>query len=225
MVLATAVLVVGDYVGVLEDPLNLKENFAQRPYLSGALLLGIEEAGIPLPAPGDLIIMYSAHSVHRKAPALVGVWIALTGAVALGSTLLFFVARRAGHRLVRGRIGHALHLDPDRVRRIHGWLERWGFWTVVGGRLLPGGRVAITVVAASFDVPYPIFVAGVVTSCAVWITLFMVVGVLLGPKADEFARAHRTASVGIPLAFGLAFLAYLGFRLVKISRSPAGKPQ
>jgi membrane-associated protein len=184
---------------------------------TGAGLLLIEEAGVPLPLPGDVIVMYMAHSSGPNEFALAGAFIALEVAVLLGSTFLYLVARRYGRRLAEGHVGEALHLNPKRLATAERWLRRWGFWAVFFGRHIPGGRVAMTVVGGSLGLALPTFVLAVGLSTAIWLGFWMAVGLALGPKVQQLAGAHRTSSYLIPAGFAVLFFGYLAFRLVRVT--------
>jgi membrane protein DedA with SNARE-associated domain len=137
-------------------------------------------------------------------------------AVVSGSSLLYLVGRRWGRRIVHGRVGVALHMTPERLEKTEGFFHKWGFWTILVGRHVPGGRVPLSVAAGIFDVRYPVFLVSVAISSAIWIGIFMVAGVKLGPKVEEMMHAHRTTSVLAPIVVVLALTGYLVFRLITV---------
>jgi hypothetical protein len=61
-------------------------------------LLYREESGVPLPAPGDVFVMYVVAHVPRQVGSWVVAWLGFIGVVVLGATNLFFVSRRFGMR-------------------------------------------------------------------------------------------------------------------------------
>lgn len=196
-------------------PSWLLEQGASRPYIGSTGLLAMEEAGIPLPLPGDLVVMFAAHRAARTIPVLVLVWLLLMAATLIGSALLFGIARRWGRGLSEGRVGRALHLNPERLAKVESWFERRGLWVVLLGRFVPGARVPITVAAATFGLSLRVFMVAVAASAAVWLLIFMALGLTLGPKVDELVRGHRTSSLIVPAIVAAAFFGYLGFRLVR----------
>jgi membrane-associated protein len=210
LVLVADLLGIGSWQQLLES--------LKRPQLSGIGMLTVEEMGVPVPVPGDLIIMFLAHSVGLHLVQLGTTWFGLVVGVTAGASVLFLVARRWGNRLAHGHLGAALHLTPERLERTEAWFQRWGFWTIVFGRLIPGGRVPVTASSGIFGVRYPVFLGGLVISSVIWITGFMIVGLILGPKAEELVGAHRTISY-VVMALGGAFaLAYIAFRLITHKR-------
>ncbi|HUY74788.1 MAG TPA: VTT domain-containing protein [Candidatus Dormibacteraeota bacterium] len=160
-------------------------------YLASYGLLYIEESGIPLPAPGDIFVMYVGAHVPRNLASWLIAWLGLVGVVVLGATNLFYISRRFGGRLVEGRFAHLIHLSPERWDRAERWFERYGAIAIIFGRHIPGFRVPITVAAGVFRVGYPVFAASVAVSTAIWAGVVMVIGVNFGPRLEAFLRLHR----------------------------------
>jgi len=141
------------------------------------ILLTLEEAGIWLPLPGDLFILYFGSRVaHANNPlrAALPVLIVITVAVLCGSLLLYLLTRR-----LRGavrRLGRLIHLNERRLAQMEGWLGRHGPLMVIPGRLIPGLRIPTTVVAGLFDVPLSRFVPAVAVAAVLWGTFYLVLG-------------------------------------------------
>lgn len=196
VLVVTVLEAVGDYFNISLDAAALAQTFL-RPEALGVGLVTIEEAGLPLPISGDLLIMYSAARVERNPTVWLILGLAFEVAVLVGSSILYAISRRWGTRLLYGAPGRALHLTPERIKRLEGWFKRWGIWTVIFGRYVPGFRVAVTVVAASFQLSYRVFITGVAISASVWITVFMALGLLVGPKAAQLLGTHQNSSLTI----------------------------
>src|SRR6266852_7209726 len=130
-------------------------------YVGSYGLLYIEESGIPLPAPGDVFVMYVGAHVPRNLVAWVVAWLGLIGVVVLGATNLFFISTRYGRRLAEGRFAEVVHLSPERLERAERWFKRYGVVAIIFGRHIPGFRVPITVAAGALKERYPGFVASV----------------------------------------------------------------
>lgn len=214
---ALAVVLVGtvleaamDYFEISLDAGTLAQTFVQSPQAVGVVLVAVEESGLPLPISGDLLIMYSTSGAASNPAAWLLLAVAFEVAVLLGSSLLYFIARRWGTSLLFGAPGKALHLTPERIKRVEGWFKRWGIWAVIFGRYIPGFRVAVTVVAASFELGYRVFIAGVAISAAVWISAFIALGLLVGPRAEQLLSAHQVSSytiLGVAAVVGILYIA------------------
>lgn len=179
------------------------------PQVLSVGLVAVEEAGVPLPISGDLIIAYAASRAGPNPSAWLVLGVGFEVAVLVGSTFLFSISRRWGPRLLRGAPGEVLHLTPERLERVEGWFERWGVWAVIFGRQVPGFRVALTVVAASFGVKYPQFIISVAVAAAIWITMFTALGLLVGPQVERLLSAHQSTSLLILGGVVLAAFIYV----------------
>jgi membrane protein DedA with SNARE-associated domain len=180
-------------------------------------LLFAEESGVPMPMPGDVFVMYVGHhTVHSVLTWLVG-WLGLISVVVLGASILYLISQRWGRAIVEHRLSNLLHLTPERIDNAERWFGRWGVWTLLFGRHIPGLRVPLTVAAGIFRVRYRVFVASVAISTAVWAGFFMTMGAMFGGRIGHLLRIHREGYVILPAVIVLAFFAYLLFLLRRTS--------
>lgn len=196
-ILITAAIVVsailqGDVPDVVEWGTFWVRHILHRyTYLASYGLLYIEESGIPLPAPGDVFVMYVGAHVPRNLASWVTAWLGLIGVVVLGATNLFFISRKFGRRLAESRYAEAVHLSPARLQKAEDWFKRYGVVAIIFGRHIPGFRVPITVAAGALKVSYPVFAASVAVSTAIWAGVVMAIGVNFGPRMEAFLNVHR----------------------------------
>jgi membrane protein DedA with SNARE-associated domain len=160
-------------------------------YLASYGLLYIEESGLPLPAPGDVFVMYVGAHVPRNLPSWIAAWLGLIGVVVLGATNLFFISKRVGRRLAEGRFAEVVHLSPERLLRAERWFQRYGVVAIIFGRHIPGFRIPITVAAGALKVKYRVFAASVAVSTAMWAGVVIIIGINFGPRMEAFLRVHR----------------------------------
>lgn len=156
--------------------------------LSGDLLVAaicglifIEEIGIPVPfAPGDLLLLIAGIAIASDnvdpLPMLAGV----AGATILGALLgreTFALVGRPALLKAAGALGfrHA-------VERATETLRRGGARAVFVGRLTPGLRITTTQVAGVSKIPRLTFLAGLVPSVAVYMAVFIGLGVFAGDQ-------------------------------------------
>ena len=168
-------------------------------------LLYVEESGIPLPVPGDVYVTYLGHKAAGSWLKLLGSWVAVIAVVTAGSTNLYVLSRRYGHRLVLHPWARALHVDERQVARAERAFRRWGIWAVIFGRHIPGFRVPLTVVAGILEFPYRLFVPSVMVSTAIWAAVFLLLGETIGRQAARFLAGHAWAyAAGTVLVIVLA---------------------
>ena len=84
--------------------------------LAACLLLFVEEAGVPIPVPGDVAMILVGAQARQGRFALWQAVAALEAATVAGGALLFAAARWAGRPLI-ARYGRLLRLTPERLDR------------------------------------------------------------------------------------------------------------
>ncbi len=168
-------------------------------------LLLLEEAGVPLPLPGDtLIVFVGVRSRSGQANAALAILL-VAAAATLGSSALYWLARRGG-RPALARYGRFLHLHEERVDRMEARFRRWGPWAIVLGRLIPGLRTPTSVMAGLFGVPYRVFAPCTALSALLWTLFYFYLGALFEPQWRAMVTVITgdvDASVGIALVLGL----------------------
>ena len=168
-------------------------------------LLLLEEAGVPLPVPGDTLIEFvGVRSRSGQANAALAILL-VAAAATLGSSALYWLARRGG-RPALARYGRFLHLHEERVDRMEARFRRWGPWAIVLGRLIPGLRTPTSVMAGLFGVPYRVFAPCTALSALLWTLFYFYLGALFEPQWRAMVTVITgdvDASVGIALVLGL----------------------
>jgi membrane protein DedA with SNARE-associated domain len=213
-ILVSAILQ-GDVPDVVASGTTWIRHFLHRyTYLASYGLLYIEESGIPLPAPGDVFVMYVGAHVPRNPASWIVAWLGLVGVVVLGATNLFFISRKFGRRLAESRYAEAIHLSPERLLQAEEWFQRYGVVAIIFGRHIPGFRVPITVAAGALKVGYTKFAASVAVSTAIWAGVVMFIGVRFGPGMERFLNLHRV-TYWLWAAVVLVMIAVIVYRIQK----------
>jgi membrane protein DedA with SNARE-associated domain len=183
---------------------------AAHQYVTLFLTISVEEAGIPLPVPGDLIIAYYGWRAAFDPVETVKVILICALASTVGTQVPYWLSRRFG-LTVTERLVFLLDLDKDKVQQLLGWVDRHGFRAVLLARLIPGLRVAVAVVAGTARVPPFAFASGVFVAAAIYWTGWVLLGAILGPHVvDALSPAYlRVIAVSIPVVFVGLFLVRL----------------
>lgn len=177
----------GDLLGNLSDWFGTMID--QYGVLGAIGLLFVEEAGIPIPLPGDVMVMYTGYQVGQETIEFWQALVVCVLAVAGGSSILYGIARRFGTGLI-ARYGRYVHCPPERIEAVRPIMTRWGVLAVIFGRHIPGMRIPITVLAGMLGFPYPLFLTGVAISTAIWAGFFLAVGIRLGPAVETLTHPH-----------------------------------
>jgi membrane protein DedA with SNARE-associated domain len=135
----------------------------------------IKAAGVPIPIPGDVILLATA---ARAAEGKVLLWVAfgaLLVALVAGGVVQFLLARGPARRLV-GRYGHRLGLTEDRLDRVAASVKRGGLLGIGLGVLTPGVRSAVIPACGLTRIPLGIFLPGLALGSAIDLGLHFAIG-------------------------------------------------
>lgn len=176
--------------------------------LLAPLLLFIEEAGIPLPLPGDIVIAYLGYRVARRQITYLSAFLLIMVLVLCGASILYFVANRWGQKVVM-YFGKYVHLDKKKLKEVENWFKKYGMWVIIFGRHVPIFRVPITFFSGMSGIPYPKFILSTFISAFFWIIFYLWLGQAYGRRVIVLMRAnHLTVSfisIGIIIILGLLY--------------------
>jgi membrane protein DedA with SNARE-associated domain len=172
------------------------------------LMLGI----LGLPVPDETLLMFTGYLVYkaelRFIPALMS---AFLGSIC-GVTVSYMLGRTLGLYLVQ-RFGHFLHLDAERLERVHAWYDRKGKYLLLFGYFIPGVRHLGAYVAGSSKLPITIFARFAYTGGFLWTGMLITLGYFLG---DEWYRMsddiHRYLIIGASLVVLCLLVGFLFIR-------------
>jgi membrane protein DedA with SNARE-associated domain len=149
------------------------------PVLAIAGLILVKEAGVPIPVPGDLVVIGAGVAANRgDLDPVVGLLAIVLASIAGGIVqyvLLRTVARPLLLRLL-GRLGSVERIDRQTER-----LRRGGARSVAFARSTPGVRIVAIAASALAGVPAGAFLLGLATGNALFIGAHFGLGYLIGP--------------------------------------------
>ena len=126
-------------------------------YIAIFLAVLLEELGIPMPIPTDLLIIFAGVKGNRNVPDLALWFVLLNIASAIGASGLYLIVRRGGRPLI-DRYGRYVHLGPKQIERAERLLARGGWWSIAIGRAIPGLRYLAVISCGLLQVPFLRFV-------------------------------------------------------------------
>ena len=189
---------------------------AQHGVLSAFVYLAIEESGVPIPVPGDFLMLALGARAREGTIALWQVIAALQGGTMLGSSLLYLLARRGGRGVVE-RYGPIIGIGPAQLDRAEKQLQRHTAIAVVLGRLLPGLRVLTAIACGVFRVPYRVFLPAMALGSLIYILGYTLLGYFAGAAVlGLFEALHLPLGLlgsGGPLLLLLAVLVLIRRKL------------
>jgi membrane protein DedA with SNARE-associated domain len=189
------------------------------PILAIAGLILVKEAGVPIPVPGDLVVLGAGVAANQgeldPLVALVAIVLASIAGGIVQYGLLRSVARPALLRLL-GRFGSTERVDRQTER-----LRRGGARSVALARSTPGVRIVAIAASALAGIPAIAFVTGLSLGNALFIGAHFALGYLVGePIVAAVGGALGPLAIG---AVGLALLGALGWLILarRRGRRPA----
>jgi membrane protein DedA with SNARE-associated domain len=183
-----------------------------------AILIAVflEELGLPMPIPTDLLIVFAGVKVAGAAGAFVRWFLLLNIASVAGASGLYLIVRRGGRPLIE-RYGRYVHLGPQQIERAERLLGRGGWWSIAIGRAIPGLRYLTVIACGLFKVPFLRFVTAHTVGSSVYIAVFLALGSFFGPRVVEYLHLPElqlrliwllVLALGLPIL--LAWLCYRG---------------
>ena len=205
---------------VIRDAIRILFNaLLAHQYFVLFFVVAIEEAGIPLPAPTDVIVAFYGYRARGDVPELAQVILVCALASTLGTLVPYFLARRFGPRVAH-RLATWIDVDPAEVDRWTERIHRRGFVAVLVGRLVPGARVIMSLIAGTAEVPVYQFSPAVFVAASIYWTFWVTIGATIGPTFRRLAGPYITyVLIGLPLVV----ITYFVYRHLRARRRWAAR--
>ena len=98
-------------------------------------------------------------------------------------------------------MGKFLFIEQSDITRAEHLFKKYGIWTILIGRHIPGMRIPLTIFAGISGMSYRAFISATLTSTVLWIALFLQVGHRYG---KDFARIiHHSVTTSILLVISI----------------------
>ncbi|HET7262970.1 MAG TPA: VTT domain-containing protein [Casimicrobiaceae bacterium] len=146
-----------------------------------ALNVFLQQAGLPIPAVPTMVV---AGALAMSGHFDLGLAFAAAVAASLVADLgWFWAGRRYGYRVLR--LLCRISLSPDTcVRQTEGIFERWGFFSVLVSKFIPGFSTVAPPIAGALHMKTGAFVVASLGSAALWAGIAMAVGALFTRQVD-----------------------------------------
>jgi membrane protein DedA with SNARE-associated domain len=144
------------------------------------VIILLKEIGVPVPIPGDLLMLVAG---ARAALGFLPLW-----AVLLAATVAGFVGALVQYGLARGpgrgflyRFGRYVGLTPARLDRATASVKGHGWAAVALARALPGVRVGSVAACGLAAVPLSTFLTGLFAGTVLFVGFHTLLGYAAGP--------------------------------------------
>ncbi len=176
----------------------------------------------PVPVlPSETILMSAtaAASGVGDVRGIVGLFAAALVGSVIGDLFVFGLGRSSTRFLPA-----AAHAEHGLTHWVRANLHRRPVVTLVGARLLPGGRLVSTAAAGRVGLPMRRFAAGSLVSSAVWTVYMLGIGMLLGPIVGNDPLLSLAAGVvmAVVTAGGFALVSRLRARRRRAAAAAPG---
>jgi len=184
--------------------------------LAPLLLLLVEEMGIPLIIPGDAIVGYVGYGLNKHhSVTFIEAFILALMAVLVGSSILFFISKKWGKQVIN-KFGKYIFVKQRHIDNMEKQFKKYGIWTVIFGRHIPGMRIPITIFAASSGMKYLTFIGCTFLSTVLWIIFYLKVGSAFGSDIQSLFRKDAVITILVVVSIILVSLSlhFVGTRKI-----------
>ena len=184
-------------------------------------LILIKELGVPLPMPGDLLIVGAGAYLTTDLAAAGLALAAILIAGYIGASVQFFLFGTALRRPMLAALDR-LGIGTARLDGLSDRFRSAGVKAVALTRMTPGVRIAVVPAAALAAIPYTMFLPGIVVGNGVFVTAHFAAGFVLGAYARDVIQ--RVSDPKVVTVFVLIVLAVIGLSVLLRRRSSPAKP-
>jgi len=160
----------------------LRKYFAEYGYWTIAVILLLENAGIPLPGETTLLFAaFLAFSEHRL--TLWGIIIVGVIACTIGDNVGYWIGYKGGRPLL-DRQRRIFRISQEHLQRGERFFARYGTFTVLFARFVFGMRIIAAPLAGVLKMPWKKFVLFNFLGAVLWVTAIASLGYVFGSRWD-----------------------------------------
>jgi membrane protein DedA with SNARE-associated domain len=181
----------------------LRAYLAQYGYWAVAIVLLLENAGVPVPGETVLLLAsFLAYSERRL--SLPYIIMAGICASTVGDNLGFLLGNYGGRALLQ-RYGKTLAIRPATIARGERLFQRYGAATILFARFIAGVRIVAGPLAGILRMDWRRFALFNFFGAVLWVTVISGAGYLFGKHWDELVRIVGRADLAIVIGVLIAF--------------------
>jgi membrane protein DedA with SNARE-associated domain len=170
------------------------------------IVMFVKSIGVPIPIPGDVIILATAVRAAEGKLILWQAFLAILLALVLGGIIQFILVRGPGRSLLY-RFGRYIGLTPGRLDAAAARVKKGGVFGLSVAILVPGVRSAAIAASGLSNFSLSTFVPGIVLGSALFLCLHFFLG-FLGGTLLALAGHSLLSPVAIIVALLLLVIVY-----------------
>src|SRR4051812_17682011 len=187
------------------------------PALGLVGLLFVKEIGVPIPVPGDLLVIGAGVAAAASGTGALVLLAGILIAGYVGGTLQFLFVRGAFPSALL-RLLRRAGIPEARIETLAGWLRKRGAVGVATARATPAVRIGAIAASGLAGLALPPFLAGLVIGNGLFVTAHFALGVIVGPAAVAAVSSASGPLVALVALAVLAALGYAGWKWLQASR-------
>lgn len=182
--------------------------------------------GLNLPISEDIMLLTGGIMASTFVPGLkLEIWLALFLGAYIADSLAYWTGRLIGPKLLKSR-WTGQFITQARLDKVHGFYERWGFWSFTVGRFIPFGvRNCLFISAGMGTLPYKKFVfidgAAALISTTTGFLVAYTLGKAFGHHFQVLFEYLKKLDVVMILVAAAATVVILGFLWYKTTKKKA----
>jgi len=189
--------------------------------------LGAPGAGIAIalenlfpPLPSEVILPLAGFTASRGEMGLIDALLFTTLGSVVGALALYWVGALLGRERTLAIAAKLPLVKISDIEKTEAWFLKHGKATVFFGRMIPVFRSLISVPAGVERMPMVPFLLLTTAGSAIWNTLFVMAGYLLG---EQWELVEAYAGIGSKVVLGLVALAVLVFIGLRLGERRKGR--
>lgn len=176
----------------------------------GLFLLMVLENVFP-PIPSEIVLPFSGFMTVSSSLTITGVILASTFGSVVGALILYSIGYMVNITKLEKSIdkwGHILRITTQDLQKANTWFARFGYWTILFGRMIPLIRSLISVPAGMAKMYLYLFLLFTTIGTIIWNTILIMMGATLGENWDKILQWMETYS---SFAYLLIFIGLVVF--------------
>jgi membrane protein DedA with SNARE-associated domain len=167
------------------------------------------------PLPSEVILPLAGFAAGTGQLSLWAALLWTTAGSVIGALALYGVGALLGRDRTVAMAAKLPLVKVSDIERTEAWFAKHGTKAVLFGRMIPIFRSLISVPAGIERMSIPVFLGLTTVGSAVWNTLFVLAGYLLGDNWEEVAGYVSVYSKVVLVVAGLAVVAFVAVRVVR----------
>ncbi len=185
-------------------------------FVGGNVLL--QQLGLPVPAVPTMVVAGALIAAGKLGGG--AVYAAAVAASLLADLVWFCAGRRYGYQVLR--LLCRISLSPDTcVRETEGIFERWGFYSLVVSKFVPGFSTVGPPIAGALRMPVWRFVLAATASASLWAGAALLAGLLFAAQVEfllGWTASHAMAATLCVVAALALYIGWKGFERWRLAR-------